>query len=288
MPNPGRIRQLVTFVLCLGAAPLVQAQVTPDVTISVFSAAYQATFTHDTVVVGAEIHGSGDRLEIRYAIISGPSPVTERTIVVPLEDDAVRAKARREGVRVLTQLTLAPGRYQLRVTTSSLGSQATGTVVHDIEVPQLATAALNMSGLALTSSSVDGHTHAEVEDDHRMLPILGQPPTARREFSQAEKVEVHAEFYEIQQPEFEFDQQINVITRMRSASGDVVWELKENGTSEALSGGRFGYVHSMLIPVSTLPPGQYVVEVGAETLYGAPGYVSRFVPIRITSSRVTP
>ena len=74
---------------------------------------------------------------------------------------------------------------------------------------------------------------------------------------------------------------INVITRVRSAAGQAVWETKDNGTSEALSGSRFGYIHSTLIPVSTLAPGQYVVEVGAETLYGVPGYVSRSVPFTI-------
>jgi len=221
-------------------------------------------------------------LEVRYAVSGGPSAVPEQSVVVPLDDEAALSRARREGVRVLTRLTIGPGRYQLRVTARDIGSQRAGTVVHDLDVPQLASPApISVSGLVLTSSSVGGLTHADVEDDHRVLPILGQPPSARRAFSQGEKVEVHAEFYEELMTEPEFEQQINVITRVRSAGGDVMWEIKENGTSEALAGGRFGYVHSMLLPVSTLAPGKYVVEVGAETLYGVPGYVSRSVPFTI-------
>ena len=291
-------RELMLVATCAAAAPLVAAQLASDVTtsggqrgdlnVSVFSAAYQATTAQATVLVGTEVEGLADRLELRYLISRGPVALSEQIVSVPLADEAARSLARREGVRVLKALTLAPGKYRVRVTAQDLSNGRAVDVIHDVDVPVLTdpSAPIKMSGLVLSSSDVGGFTHAEVEDDHRMLPIIGRPPSARRQFSQSEKVEVHAEFYEELQPEFEFDQQINVTTRVLSASGAVVWETKDNGTSEALSGGRFGYVHSTLIPVSSIAPGQYVVEVGAETLYGVPGYVARSVPFAV-SPRVT-
>lgn len=280
----------VTFGLCPILTLVVAGQAAPGVTISgVFTAAYQATATHDTVLVGTEVQGTGEMVEIRYAVSGGPSTLPERTVTVSLDNEAARDLARRDGVRVLTALTLAPGQYQLRITVRSGDNQSPRTVTRDLEVPSVANPSpISMSDVVFTSSTVGGFTHADVDDDHRMLPILAQPPSARREFSRTEKVEVAAEFYEQQLVELEFGQEINVITRVRSASGDLVWELKENGTSEALSGGRFGYAHSTLVPVSTLAPGNYTVEVGAETLYDMPGYVSRRVPFTVVSPRATP
>lgn len=303
-----RFVRVAAFAVCLAATPQVGAQLASDVTISagqggdlsvsVFSAAYQATNAQAAVIVGTEVHGLAERparggeprrLELRYLVTRGPSALSEQSVSVPLGDEAAISLARREGVRVLTKLSLAPGRYRVQVTTRDGGNE-TGSVIHDIDVPVLTDSSvpIKMSGLLLSSSAVGGLTHADVEDDHRMLPITGRPPAARRAFSRSEKVEVHAELYEEMVPELEFDQQMKVITRVRSAGGDLVWETKDDGTSEALPGGRFGYVHSTLIPVSTFAPGNYVVEVGAETLYGVPGYVSRSVPFTVISPGATP
>jgi hypothetical protein len=283
-------RWLVTLGLCPLVTLAVAGQAVPDVTIvGAFTAAYQATATHDTVVVGTEVQGIGDALEVRYAVSGGPTAIPERTVTVPLDDEAARTLARREGVRVLTALTLEPGDYTLTISVRGGQGQPLQTVTRDLAVPWIAAPSpITMSDVVMTSSTAGGFTHADVPDDHRMLPILAQPPSARREFSRIEKVEVAAEFYELQLPELEFGQEITVITRVRSTSGDVLWELKEGGTSETLSGGRFGYAHSTLIPVSTLVPGSYTVEVGAETLYEIPGRVSRLVPFTVVAPRTTP
>lgn len=186
-----------------------------------------------------------------------------------------------EGVRVLTRPTFAPGQYQLRITASDSSTGLVGSAVHDFEVPGFVEPSpIAMSGLALTSSDTGGVTHAEVEDDHRLLPILAQPPSARREFSQAERLEVHAEFYE-RPLEFEFDQQIDVVTRVLAPDGRLVWDTRDIGQSEMLPRGHFGYAHSALVPIGTLAPGRYVLQVGAETQYGIPAFVSRSVAFTV-------
>src|SRR5688572_9825544 len=119
-------RQVVTLVLCLAAASTAGAQRAPDVTISdgrggglrmlVFSAPYRATSARASVLVGVEVHGlleqregresrtpanasTPRRLELRFAVISGPAGVPEQAIAVPLGDEASRQLADREGAR---------------------------------------------------------------------------------------------------------------------------------------------------------------------------------------------
>ena len=312
MPAWSRLRYAAALVLGLGAAYLIAAQGKPtaplssNVTvsdglpdglkISVFSASYQATSAHATVLVGTEVQGlaepetgaraSGPRqLDVRYSVSGGPAAVPERAITVPLHDDATRRLASTEGVRVLTELMLAPGRYRVRVTVSDTGSQRAGSVVHDVDVPELTgDSPIYMSDLVVTSSAVGGLTHGQVDGDHRALPILGQPPIAQREFAYNEQLEVHAEFYE-KPTDFGLEQDIFVNTRVWSANGDLRWDTRDSGTSEAMSGGRLGYAHSTLIPVSAFPPGVYNIEIEAETLYGVTTFVSRTMPVAIVKAR---
>lgn len=259
----------------------------------VYSASYQATLAQAAVVIGAEVHGLAERpgadmrrLEVRFAVSDGPTAVPERTVTIPLVAEADRKLAFKEGARVLTQFLLAPGTYHMRVSVRDTAGQSAGSVDHTFEAPVLAgeNSPIHMSDLALTSSSVGGLTHAEVEGDQRALPVLGRPPTGRREFAHGEQLEVHAEFYE-KVTEFGLEQDIFVTTRISSTSGDILWETRDSGTSESMSDGRFGYAHSTLVPISAFAPGTYIVEIEAQTLYGATTFVSRSLPIDIVRAR---
>jgi hypothetical protein len=287
-------------LLALTAAPAA-AQVTPDVTttderssgglsLSLFAAPYMGKDVVATVMVGAEVHGLGDlpapavapsrHLELRYSVTAPSNAVEERTLRVPLTGETAAGQRVTNGVRVLARLALAPGTYRLRVTAADTADGRSVTASHDIEVTDLRPNPITVSGMLLSSSAVAGFTYTEVDGD-RMLPIVGQPPTARREFSPTEMLEAHAEFYENFPDSCDFDQQINVTTRLRSIDGTVLWETTDLGTSEVLDDGRFGYAHSQLVPIRNLAPGQYVVEVGAETLYDVRAYVSRSATITI-------
>jgi hypothetical protein len=303
-----RFHYAAALVLCLSVASVIAAQgrsgqpVTSNVTVgtglpegltlSVFSASYQATLAQAAVVIGAEVQGlvdpsraNGGQLDVRFAVSGGPTEVAEQLIAVPLQADAARRQAQIEGVRVLAPFKLAPGRYRVRVTVGS-GSQDTGSVAHDFDVPVLAgeNSPIHMSDLSVTSSAVGGLTHSAVEGDQRALPVLGRPPTGRRAFSTSEQLEVHAEFYE-KVTDFGLDQDIFVTTRIWSRNGDLLWETRDSGTSEKMSGDRFGYAHSTLVPIDAFAPGSYVVEVEAETLYGVTTFVSRSLPINIFAAR---
>ncbi|MBI4266125.1 MAG: hypothetical protein HY657_17255 [Acidobacteria bacterium] len=298
---PTLIRQFVAFALVVPSA--LSAQSVPDVTttdprpnggltLAVFAAPYQGTGSLASVLLGAELHGlpgrpagaGARRLELRYAVTGGPSRIPDRTVSVSLTDTAAGGPELERGVRVLTRLSMPPGTYGVRVTARDTGSSRSVSAVHDVEVIDLRPFSIAMSGLVLTSSAVEGYTHVESDED-RVLPILLRPPAARRRFAQSERLEVQAEIYEQwANGEAEFDQQINVVTRLRALDGRVLWETSDLGTSEALSGDRFGYIHSTLVPIRDVPPGQYIVQVGAETMYGVPTFVSREVPITIVAA----
>jgi hypothetical protein len=300
-------RRLLVVLLVLTAAPAA-AQVEPDVTttderssgglsLSLFAVPYMGQDITASVVIGVEVQGLRDlptraagpprQLEMRYSLSAGDADLTrsaplDRTLQVPLTGEMVGRQHVTNGVRLLVRFALAPGSYHVRATAVDTADGRSVTGGHHIDVTDLRPNPITVSGMLLSSSSVAGFTYTEVDAD-RMLPIVGQPPTARREFSPSEKLEVHAEFYENFPDTCDFDRQINVTTRLRSTDGTVLWETTDLGTSEALDDGRFGYAHSQLVPIRDLAPGQYIVEVGAETLYEVRTYVSRSAPITITS-----
>ena len=240
-------------------------------TLNVFAAPHQGTGSTASVLIGVEAaSASSDSLQLQYEISGGPAAVPPRTVTM--------------AGRALTRHPLQPGSYQLRITATERASGRSTAVSHDIEVPNLAPglSRLAMSDALLTASGVTGPTHTDVDDD-AALPVLGLPPTARRTFSRDEKLEVHAELYE-QPSELEFDTQLRVITRVLSEDGAVVFETADTGTSEALTGNRWGYEHSTLVPIATLAPGKYVVQVIGETLYDVPASAARSIPITIVAA----
>jgi hypothetical protein len=237
--------------------------------LTLFAAIHQGTGSTASVLVGVEAAGLSGALQVQYEVTGTP---TRTLSVVP---DGAAA-------RVLTRHGLQPGRYRIRVRATEPGTGRAATAFQDIDVPDLTPglSRLVMSDALLTASRVSGVTHAD-EDDDRALPVIGQPATTRRVFSRDEKLEVHAEIYEQQAPEFEFDSQLRVITRVTAADGTTVFNTEDTGTSEALDGNRWGYEHSTLVPIDTLAPGAYVVHVIAETLYDVPSTVSRSIPIAL-------
>ena len=61
------------------------------------------------------------------------------------------ALARERGLRVISEVSLPPGRYQLRVAVAETGAGQTGSVFHDVEIPDFRAAGFWMSGVTLTS-----------------------------------------------------------------------------------------------------------------------------------------
>jgi hypothetical protein len=114
-------------------------------------------------------------------------------------------------LRIISQLALPPGRYQLRVALAA-ASRNTGTVQYDLEVPDFTKAPLSLSSLALASARATlAPTVVEKHVDDR-LP----DPTTLREFSADDELGLYVEAYDNQTAPMH---KVNIISSVRDADG---------------------------------------------------------------------
>ena len=96
------------------------------------------------------------------------------------------------GIRVLGEMTLPPGRYQLRVAAGNTQGRA-GAVMADLEVPDFTKETLVIGGVAVTSARArDVFTVAPKTTLDTLLP---SPPTATREFTRGDALTLYTEVY---------------------------------------------------------------------------------------------
>ena len=95
--------------------------------------------------------------------------------------------------RSLSRLALPPGRYQIHVGAHESSGAAIGTVPYDIEIPDYAKSAFELSGVLLTSSNADSFVTSN--PDPLLKDALPTSPVATRTFSQGETLTAYAELY---------------------------------------------------------------------------------------------
>ena len=139
-----------------------------DLPFRVFAAPFRAAGSNGSVLLAIEIEGAA----LRFREADGRfNEKVEVSIVAADERARVRGedrqefdmklqpetyqRVRRTGIRMLSRLTLPPGRYQIHVGAYETTGGATGTVPYDLEVPDSAKAGFGLSGIVLTSSRAD-------------------------------------------------------------------------------------------------------------------------------------
>lgn len=181
-----------------------------------------------------------------------------------------------EGLRVNPRLTLAPGRYQLRVGARDAHGRF-GTVFNDLVVPDFRKDPLMLSGLLLTATSANAAMTAQ--PDAAAPKLLPAPATTRRTFSQADALTVFAEIYDnSSRPSRGSGRQIDTIVALLSESGQEAFSARDTisnpstvlraGPSTALGAGGTGlwtaYGFAREIPLRDLAPGHYLLRVEAK------------------------
>ena len=78
--------------------------------------------------------------------------------------------------------------------------------------------------------------------------------------------------------------QVEVVTTVRSADGDVVFESAEEHESSELQGARGAYRHTTRIPLESFEPGNYSLSLEARTSRDANLEVARHVPFTVTAA----
>jgi VWFA-related protein len=260
-----------------------------EIRMSVFASPFKGTAPNATVAIAVELAAGefkyvekngavANDLEIGFIAVDdkGKTHSGDRnTINLSLKPDTY-ARVKANGFRVISQIDIPPGRYQLRVAAAESGGKA-GSVLYDLEVPDFYKAPLTMSGLAVTAASAGQTPTARSKDPLR--DFLPGPPIATREFQRGDTLALFAEVYE--NAAGETAHKLDITTTVRSNDGRVVLQNQEERSSTELKGGRGGYGFTMRIPLADFAPGTYVIHVEGKSRTAPDKGVGRDVQIQV-------
>ena len=182
------------------------------------------------------------------------------------------ARVNEGALRVISQLKLPAGRYQVRA--SAGGAATAGSVVYDLEVPDFGKD-FSLSGVALTSSDTQRtftfSPHAELD------VALPGPPTTAREFSRADTLTVFLEAYEARRKPHTVTFTIDLLDGAGKSLSTYVLEQKPEAGSKQSS----AYTFARNLSLNGIAPGHYVLRVGARSSLDKDKRVSREVPFSV-------
>jgi hypothetical protein len=200
-------------------------------------------------------------------------------------DAEARTSARRHGLRVVSELDLAPGRYQFRVVVRGARSESVTSV---LDVPEF-TEPLSMAGVTLSSLSaapavtVTSGAHSRVP-----LPTI---PTPRRDFQVGENIAIFTEVYESRKrleespargtsadPGDAGDHTTHLVLELRSDDGSIVKTIAAQPLLDRRRPGAHAFVGRLTLDV---PTGRYVIRVKARANIGKPDEATRDIPLRV-------
>lgn len=194
---------------------------------------------------------------------------------VALKPDTYQ-RASRNGLRLVSAIDVAPGRYQLRVAAGASTGPA-GGVVLDLEIPDFTRSRLGMSGLSVASKLAPDAVTQQTRN-----PLQGKAtmvPTTAREFDKGDVLTLFAEVYADgrRNPAYAIDMKASIL----EASGRVVSTTQEQRTSSdgRSTGGRLAFTPAL--PINDAAAGDYVVRVEAREILPEGAAVVRSIPIRI-------
>jgi hypothetical protein len=175
-----------------------------------------------------------------------------KEIDLALRPDTV-ARVKSHGLRLNPRISLAPGRYQLRVGARESSVGQNGSVFYDLIVPDFRKEELALSGLLLTSVSAQQTPTAE--PDSAVSKQLPGAVTSPCDFPVGDTLAVYAEVYDnnpSRQP-----RPIDVAVRLTSAQGSDVFTAKDS-LSTNLSN-----IYAQFT-LEDLDPGTYLLRVEAQ------------------------
>ncbi|HVZ21560.1 MAG TPA: VWA domain-containing protein [Vicinamibacterales bacterium] len=254
----------------------------------VYASAFKGTPPNAAIPIAVELDVSrfnfvqqngtyNDKLDIVYAATDSDGkihPGDRNTLTLALKPETYQ-RVKANGLRVLTQANLPPGRYQIRVAAGDAGGAA-GSVVDDLVVPDFSKEPLSMSGIALTSPSAAQVVTAAPKNP--LKDFLPGPVTAIRDFPAGDTIVVFGEVYENVRGAAHM---VDIKTELRDEGGQVIRNVDEQRSSAELEGKSGGYGFNAQLPLNGVMPGLYVIHVEAQSRAGSQPMVSRDVQIRV-------
>jgi VWFA-related protein len=263
---------------------------TGGIPLKLFAAPFKGTAPNAAVVLALEMAVTdfkfaernnvfSDRVEVVFTAIDAKGtirPGDRHTLSLDLRPETLAA-TRERGLRVVSEILLPPGRYQLRAAAAEDGASRTASVLYDLEVPDFYAPGLSMSGLALSSALASSGPTVKPKDP--LATVLTGPPATLRDFDRRDTIALFAEFYENLRnapPHM-----VDVSATLRDATGRVVFEHREERASADLQGATGGYGYGLQIPLREIEAGTYVLRVEGRSRAENGQTVNREVLIRI-------
>ena len=267
VPNPKSGMSAATYEAMRRPAP------TTGLSMSIFAAAFRKDKGVASVLIGTELQGrelnlaNNAPIELQYALIDNNGRVkASRALNLNASLRAeTRTRAEENGLRVLQRLDVPPGRYQIRVAANQPGA-ATGSVVHDIDVPDFAVT-LGMSSIVLTSR--DLAKAATVVTDTELGAAMPAQPGAARVFATDDVVTALAEVYDNR----DNPGSLLVNATITTPAGDVVRKVPARQGD--------GPRYSVALPMEGIAPGKYVLIMDARAQENAPPVIAPPVPFAV-------
>ena len=182
-------------------------------------------------------------------------------------DLAIRPESRKavaaNGLRLVTEVMLPPGHYQLRLAAHDPVANRSGSVFWDLEVPDFDKETVSMGNLLLSAASA-GRTPTSL-DAPSVRDVLPGPPTSRREFTLEDTIAVYAEIYDTETTR---QHTLDLTTTIRTDDGTQVFVTREERASKPAEGKRNVYAYLARIPLQDLVPGKYVLTVEGRSRLG--------------------
>jgi len=191
----------------------------------------------------------------------------------------IRPESRRiligTGFRVISKIDLPPGKYRLHIGARESGAGAVGTIFTDVEVPDLATLALSMSSIMLTSVDTGGMPTGRAERLGDRLLIV---PSTLREFRSSDELTVFAEVYDNETAK---PHTIDITASILTNDLRAVFRHQEQRSSSELRGKAGLFAYGSSIPLKELQPGLYSVRVEAISRLDGETRVAREAQFRV-------
>lgn len=156
--------------------------------------------------------------------------------------------------RVVSRLTLSPGQYSVRVAGTGRPDGLEGSVLYDLEVPDLRKGDVTVSGIALssrqTSAVLTGGPDRNWHDQQR------DPPTTTRRFTATDEIGVYVEIYDNRKRPLPID----LTATIADGNGTAVLSRREQLPPEA-AGGRHAF--RIRVPPGAMKPGPHLLTMQA-------------------------
>jgi hypothetical protein len=240
------------------------------ITLSATAATFKGQAQNDTVVVAVEARVSDLRITEKGGRFTGRLSVglvaldhdgklrasAAPTLELGLKPETYQRIAKYGNVRLVSQLALPPGRYQLRAALLDGLAGNGGSVQFDLEVPDFSKAPLVLSSVVLVSAQASATPTVAGTPVDPSLP----EPTSVRQFQSNDELGVYAELYDNRRAPAH---KVDVVTTVRTSDGRVVLRNELERSSDDLHRQRELSSVMMQFPLKELQAGLYVLTVEA-------------------------